>query len=174
MSIEVLQKYANTEWGKKALNLALAAQLLKKSMETLGANKGLSLGENLGLTDKHRQQMTRIAEERLRTKHTDQAISMFTIAAALGETTDGNYMRLGQSLQSSGDYQGAVKAYQMAMCADPTNPLIPFGIAQCLIAKNERKAAISFLKMANKNLTEGSIHKPIADKIEQLIKALKT
>lgn len=148
MSIEVLKKWEHTPWGKEALRLATGAQVLRKSLETLGAGKGLSLGENLGLSSTQLDQIKRVAEERLRTGHHYQAKSMFAVSAALGGIGDQNFARLGQAMQSSGDFQGALKAYFMAMSTSPSDPQIPFSIAQCLIAEYEFDAAIGFLERA--------------------------
>lgn len=173
MSIEILERYADTEWGKKALDLARAAQMLNKSLSTIGAGKGLSLGENLGMTAKQQAQLKRVAEERLRTGHTQQAESMFAITALLGSMTDGNYLRWGQSLQQGGNYQDAVKAYYMAMITDPANPLIPFAICQCMIAENEPEAALTFLEMAKSKLTDNPEHQSVKEAVEKLSTALK-
>lgn len=148
MSIEALKKWEHTPWGKEAMRLATGAQILRKSLETLGANKGLSLGENLGLSSTQLNQIKRVAEERLRTGHHHQAKSMFAVSAALGGIGEQNFARLGQTMQASGDYQGAVKAYFMAMSTSPSDPQIPFSIAQCLIAEYEFDAAVTFLERA--------------------------
>ena len=172
MSIETLEKYAGTEWGDKALSLARGAQMLNKSLATIGAGKGLSLGENLGMTPEQQQQLKRVAEERLRTGHTAQAEGMFAISALLGNMTDGNYLRWGQSMQRSGNYQDAVKAYYMAMTTDPENPLIPFAICQCLIAENEREGALTFLEMAKSKLTDSPEHQSVKEAVDSLSAAL--
>jgi len=173
MSIEILEKYADTQWGKQALSLVRAAQMLNKSLSTLGAGKGLSLGENLGMTQAQQNQFKRVAEERLRTGHTQQAESMLTISALLGNMTDGNFMRWGQSLQQGGKYVEAIKAYYMAMTTEPDNPLIPFAICQCLIAENEREAAIPFLEMAKAKLTDTPDHQRVRSAVEELTETLQ-
>jgi len=73
---------------------------------------------------------------------------MFAVSAALGGIGEQNFARLGQTMQASGDYQGAVKAYFMAMSTSPSDPQIPFSIAQCLIAEYEFDAAVTFLERA--------------------------
>jgi type III secretion system low calcium response chaperone LcrH/SycD len=104
--------------------------------------------EVLGLSDSLMAKLYGAAYHLFDTKRHAEAINAFLFLANLNPSKHEYWLGLGMSTQLSGNFEGAIDAYEIAALCELDNPTAYFYLAKCLFAIHDRTSALEALELA--------------------------
>lgn len=129
--------------SKKAKEKLKNKELLKKELA-----KGKTPQEILGFKEETMAKFYRAAYRLFEHKRYADAANAFLFLVTLNTHNHDYWLGLGMSAQLSGDYEGAIDAYEMAAVTDVESPVPYFYLAKCLFAIHDRESALQALDLA--------------------------
>lgn len=129
--------------SKKAKEKLKNKELLKKELAA-----GKTPQEILGFSDKTMAKFYKAAYKLFEGRHYVDAANAFLFLVTLNTHNHDYWLGLGMSTQLSGDYEGAIDAYEMAAMTDVESPVPYFYLAKCLFAIHDRDSALQAIELA--------------------------
>ena len=130
----------------------ISAKVKKKLQDKDKLLKELASGktaqEILEFPEKHMAKFYGAAHYLFKHEKYEDAANAFLFLVTLNPHNHDYWLGLGMSTQRTGDYEGAIDAYEMAAYYDVNNPVPYFYLAKCFFAVHEHENSLHALDLA--------------------------
>jgi len=129
--------------SKKVKDKLKDRELLKKEFA-----EGKSAQEIMEFSEKTMAKFYNAAYRLFETHRYLDAANAFLFLVTLNPYNHDYWLGLGMATQLSGEFEGAVDAYEMAAVCDMENPVPYFYLAKCLFSLHDRESALQALELS--------------------------
>jgi tetratricopeptide (TPR) repeat protein len=143
------------------------ATLTTDILELLG--KGVSYGEFIGLEDKHKEAIYKIACIRYENDRYVEALKLFSLGSIQFQYEERFYFGSGSCAKMLKDYDLAIKNFIVVKMLDPENIVAECEVAECLFLQGKtEEAKLMLMKIKNEN-NENKNNKKILLKVNSYL-----
>jgi type III secretion system low calcium response chaperone LcrH/SycD len=158
------------ELGDYTLSEKVKKKLKNKSKLLKDLASGKTAQEILEFTEATMAKFYRAAHYLFEHQKYTDAGNAFLFLVTLNPHNHDYWLGLGMSTQKTGDYEGAIDAYEMAAYYDINNPVPYFYLAKCFFAVHEHENSLHALDLAIEYAEESDQYEDLK---RQAIKAKK-
>lgn len=148
------------------------AKLATDIFELLG--KGVSYGEFIGLEDKHKEAIYKIACIRYDNDRFIEALKLFSLGSIQFQYEERFYFGLGSCAKMLKDYDLAIKNFTVAKMLNPENIESECEVAECLFLQGKSEDAKSMLNKIKNENSENKINKKVLLKVNTYLNLINS
>lgn len=136
-------------------------------LELLG--KGVSYGELIGLEEKHKEAIYKVACIRYENNRYVEALKLFSLGSIQFQYEERFYFGSGSCAKMLKDYDLAIKNFIVVKMLNPENIAADLEVAECLFLQGKTVEAKSMLMKINNENTENKNNKKILLKVNSYL-----